>query len=175
MALLKVGALDSFDEPRARTFWRLCRLEAAAGRPEPLLEAQPADFEIGPQAASLPNPKWEHELLGFPVSCHPLQYFAPHLDWRRYVPASHLLSYLGKEVDVCGLIVAERVHPTDRGPMKFLTLADYTGFVEAALFADVYRGFGHLTNHAVVALRATVDPFDNQRGFCLNAHAVRKP
>ncbi len=31
--------------------------------------------------------------------------------------------------------------------MKFLTLADHTGFVEVSLFADAYRRFGHLTTH----------------------------
>ena len=38
--------------------------------------------------------------------------------------------------------------------MKFLTLADHTGFVEVSLFADAYRRFGHLTTHPVVAVTA---------------------
>jgi hypothetical protein len=36
----------------------------------------------------------------------------------------------------CGLVVAQRAHHQITGePMKFLTLADWTGFVETELFA----------------------------------------
>jgi DNA polymerase III alpha subunit len=122
-----------------------------------------------------PNPQWEHELFGFPVSCHPLDYFARGVDWTRYVPSEHLIEYLGKGVEICGLIVAERVHTTDRGTMKFLTMADYAGFVEVALFADTYRNYGHLTTQPVVAVRAVVDPFENRHGYTLTAESIRAP
>jgi error-prone DNA polymerase len=171
MALVKAGAFDSLGEPRGRVFWRLCRLEAAAARLE-LLEVE--DGEDLPSGAG-PHPQWEHELFGFPVSCHPLDYFARGVDWTRYVQAGRLIGYLGKEVEVCGLIVAERVHTTDRGAMKFLTLADYEGFVEVALFADTYRNYGHLTTQPVVAARAVVDAFENRRGYVLRAESVRAP
>jgi DNA polymerase III alpha subunit len=171
MALVKAGAFDSLGEPRGRVFWRLCRLEAAAARLE-LFEAEPS--EDLPSGADH-NPQWEHELFGFPVSCHPLDYFARGVDWTRYVQAARLIGYLGKEVEVCGLIVAERVHTTDRGTMKFLTLADYEGFVEVALFADTYRNYGHLTTQPLVAVRAVVDAFENRRGYVLRAESVRAP
>jgi len=183
-ALLRVGALDSFGEPRGRIFWRLCRLEASqhvARGPflvEPETELPAANHE--PQARK--QCRWEHELLGFPVSCHPLEYFAPNMDWNRYLPAeelrTHPARYFDKEVEVCGLIVADRIHPTDRGAMKFLTLADYTGFVEVSLFADTYQRFGHLTTRPVLALTAHVAPF-SKRGqpdlpyFSLTAVSAR--
>ena len=119
------------------------------------------------------NPRWEHELLGFPVSCHPLDYFAPNADWSRYVPAAEVHHYMDQRVEVCGLVVAERIHPTDRGAMKFLTLADHTGFMEVSLFADAYRRFGHLTTNPVVAVTAVAEPFDNRKGVSLNAGVVR--
>ncbi len=171
MALVKAGAFDSLGEPRGRVFWRLCRLEAAAARLE-LFEAEQSDDL--PSGADH-NPQWEHELFGFPVSCHPLDYFARGVDWTRYVQAARLIGYLGKEVEVCGLIVAERVHTADRGTMKFLTLADYEGFVEVALFADTYRNYGHLTTQPVVAVRAVVDAFENRRGYVLRAENVHAP
>jgi DNA-directed DNA polymerase III PolC len=171
IALVKTGAFDSLGEPRGRVFWRLCRLEAAAARLE-LFEAETSeDLPSGAGA----NPQWEHELLGFPVSCHPLDYFARGVEWTRYVRTGSLIGYLGKEVEVCGLIVTERVHTTDRGAMKFLTLADYEGFVEVALFADTYRNYGHLTTQPVVAVRAVVDAFENRRGYVLRADCVRAP
>lgn len=171
MALVKAGAFDSLGEPRGRVFWRLCRLEAAAARLE-LFETGPAE-ELPAGAGA--NPQWEHELFGFTVSCHPLDYFARNVDWLSYVPSGRLIGYLGKEVEVCGLIVAERVHTSERGTMKFLTLADYEGFVEVALFADTYRNYGHLTTQPVVAVRAVVDAFENRCGYTLTAESIRAP
>lgn len=171
MALVKAGAFDSLGEPRGRVFWRLCRLEAAAARLA-LFEAEPGeDLPAGAGA----NPQWEHELFGFTVSCHPLDHFARQVDWTRYVPSARLIGYLGKEVEVCGLIVAERVHTTNRGAMKFLTLADYEGFIEVALFADAYRDYGHFTTQPVVAARAVVDAFENRRGYTLTAGSIHAP
>ena len=71
--------------------------------------------------------------------------------------------------------MAERVHSTDRGAMKFLTLADHTGFVEVCLFADAYRRFGHLTTNPVVAVTALAEPFDNRKGVALNATKLSVP
>jgi DNA-directed DNA polymerase III PolC len=171
LALLKVGALDSLGEPRGRMFWRLCRLEASAGKGAGLLEPEmPETVEAGVK------PEWEYELLGFPVSCHPLDYFAAGVDWRRFQAAGEMKSnavrYFGTQVDVCGLIVADRIHPTERGAMKFVTLADYTGFHEVCLFPETYRDYGHVTVQPVVAVRAKVEPLDNRRGFTLVAERV---
>jgi DNA polymerase-3 subunit alpha len=180
LALLKVGALDSLGEPRGRLFWRLARLEAAKAKEagplaEAMMDPAGAPTPEGAAAGLAAQARWEHELLGFPVSCHPLDYFAPGVAWDRYVPAADVNRHGGKVIDVCGLIVAERVHGTDRGPMKFLTLADRSGFVEVALFAEAYRKFGHLTVNPVVAVRATADPFDNGKGVTLNALELRLP
>ena len=82
---------------------------------------------------------------------------------------------MDKQVEVCGLIVADRIHSTDRGAMKFLTLADHTGFAEVSLFADAYRRFGHLTTNPVVAVTAIAEPFDNRKGVALNALRVGPP
>jgi DNA polymerase III alpha subunit len=202
LALLKAGALDVFNEPRGRLFWRLQRLDAVKGESaeKPLLRA-PGDTPREPEN-TLPAPentprnglliepelpesfdpspamqaRWEYEVLGFPVSVHPLEYFAPNLDWRRYRSAADLArnqkSLYGKQVRVAGLVVADRHHPTADGTMKFLTLADWTGFVEVSLFARVYREYGHKTVHPVLGIEATVDPFDNRKGFALNGQKV---
>ncbi|MBL8178997.1 MAG: DNA polymerase III subunit alpha [Bryobacterales bacterium] len=180
ISLLKTGALDSFDEPRGRLFWRLCRLEAALARQTATTEKMFTGDEIADNLdETKPSPRWEHELLGFPVSCHPLDYFAPHIDWKRYVSASqlrlHPQRYADKQIQVCGLIVADRIHSTNRGPMKFLTLADFTGFTEVSLFTEAYDTYGHLTVQPVVAVTATADPFDNRKGCSLNATRVEIP
>jgi error-prone DNA polymerase len=180
LALLRAGAFDGFGESRGTLFWRFCRLEAstARGKQEATTLFETAEPAIGLESAGA-SPGCEHELFGFPVSCHPLEYFAPQTDWDRYVPAEELRAYprkyAGKPVEVCGLIVAERIHPTDRGPMKFLTLADYTGFTEVSLFVEAYQRYGHLTVQPVVAVKAVVDLFDNGRGCALNAERVGAP
>jgi DNA polymerase-3 subunit alpha len=183
LALLKAGALEVFGEPRGRLFWRLQRLEAAAGAGRGPLAGMaelaetglPESFEASPMELA----RWEHETLGFPVSLHPLDYFAPDVDWARYRSAAELQrsqqDYYGKRVRVCGLIVADRRHPTSEGTMKFLTLADRTGLAEVSLFARVYREYGHRTVQPVVAVEALVDPFDNRRGFALNGLRVGDP
>jgi DNA polymerase III alpha subunit len=179
VALLKAGVLDAFGEPRGRLFWRLQRLEAAGGAGsasatlvEPVL---PEAFDATPLARA----RWEHEVLGFPVSVPPLEYFAGTVDWSRFKTVSELTrrqaEFYHQEVRVCGLVVADRHHPTPQGTMKFLTLADPTGFVEVSLFARTYREYGHLTVRPVVGVQATVDPFDNRRGFALTAERVFTP
>jgi DNA-directed DNA polymerase III PolC len=176
--LLKVGALDVLGEPRGRMFWRLQRLEATspAGARGTLMEMEtPESFDSDVEMRA----RWEAEVLGFPVSLHPLDCFRPRIPWERYLSVARLTErqqqMYGKPVQVCGLIVADRHHPTAQGPMKFLTLADWTGFVEVSLFARTYRDYGHLTVHPVVAVEATVEPFDNRRGFSLNGVRVLKP
>lgn len=174
LALLKAGALDVFAEPRGRLFWRLQRLEASAQLSKPtLVETElPESFDASP----LTQAKWEAEVLGFPVTVHPLDYYGAKVDWSRYWSAEQLREHqqtlYGKAVQVCGLVVADRHHPTESGTMKFLTLADHTGFVEVSLFARTYREYGHLTVTPIVAVEATVDPFDNRRGFALNGLQV---
>jgi DNA-directed DNA polymerase III PolC len=175
MALLRTGALDCLAEPRGRLFWRLCRLEANAGAPNGLFESETPPIDI----TSTTLPQWEQELLGFPISEHPLDFWAGGLDWTRFLPAAELLDhpqrYFGERVDVCGLVVADRIHATSRGAMKFVTLADYTGLHEVCLFPEVYNQYGHLTIHPVLAARVLVEPFDNRKGASLNAEYISRP
>jgi error-prone DNA polymerase len=173
LALLKAGALDTFGEPRGGLFWRLQRLEAYGAPGRRLIEPEPPPpFE--PSAEN--RARWEAEVLGFPVSVHPLALWGGHVAWNSFLSAADLArrqhEFYGKTVRVAGLIVADRRHPTPNGVMKFVTLADWTGFLEAALFADVYRNYGHLTVQPVIGLEAVVEPFDNRRGFTLRALRV---
>lgn len=172
LALLKAGALDGFGEPRGSLFWRLQRLQAYGSRSRLIEPEPPPAFE--PAAEN--RARWEAEVLGFPVSVHPLALWAAHVDWKSFLPAEELRrrqqEFYGKTVRVAGLIVADRRHPAASGVMKFITLADWTGFLEAALFPDVYRNYGHWTVEPVAGLEAVVEPFDNRRGFTLRAVKV---
>jgi hypothetical protein len=51
-----------------------------------------------------------------------------------------------EEIITCGLIIEQRTHHQITGePRKCRTLADWTGMVEAELFAPTYRSYGLAT------------------------------
>lgn len=172
LSLIKVGALDVLGETRGRMFWRLSRMSLRGGQAgEALFVGEEPNF-----GGNGMNVRWEAELLGFPVTVHPLDYYAPGLDWSRFTTAKELREapgrFFGKKVEVAGMIVADRIHPTSRGPMKFVTLADRTGFIELSLFSDAYAKYGHMTTRPVVAVEAIGEAYDNGRGVQLNGQRV---
>ena len=60
--------------------------------------------------------------------------------------------------------------------MKFVTLCEYTGFIECEIFADSYKRWGLATvRWPVIEVQATVAVFENRNGFTLNAHRIGKP
>jgi hypothetical protein len=61
-------------------------------------------------------------------------------------------------------------------PMKFLTLADWTGMVETELFAQTYKSYGLATvRYPVLEVTAIVEPFENGHGFSLRVMRAGKP
>jgi len=182
-AMIRVGAFDEFGETRTRQFWQAQHLLKTFGGVEPN------------QGWLIPPPGLEHlpgiplneptrrerleaetDLFGFAVSGHPLELFAD-VAWDTYCPVSRLGEHVGEEVTTCGLIVEQRVHHQVTGePMKFLTLADWTGMVETELFAETYRSYGLATvRYPVLEIAATVEPFENGRGFSLRVLRAGKP
>ncbi len=124
----------------------------------------------------------EMELLGFLITIDPLTYLGSdekgrQIEWSQYVPVSELGQHLGRQVRVCGLMVADRINATIKGElMKFVTLADHSGFVETMLFPDMYKRFGHLTvAHPILVATGIVEPFENGRGFTLRVTALAPP
>ncbi len=122
------------------------------------------------------------DLLGFPISVDPWSHLSRDehgrtIDWSRYVPVNQLHRHLGRRVQVCGLMVADRINRTLRGDlMKFVTLGDRTGFVEGILFPNVYQRFGYLTAaNPILAATGIVEPFENRNGFTLRVQSVAVP
>ncbi len=120
--------------------------------------------------------QWETDLLGFAVSAHPLDLFAP-VAWETYCPVNRLQEFVGQTVVTCGLVVEQRTHNQITGePMKFMTLADYTGMVETELFAQSYRNYAlNTVRYPVLEIEAKVEPFENGRGFSLRVMRAGKP
>jgi DNA-directed DNA polymerase III PolC len=193
-ALIRAGSFDEFGESRTRQFWeaqRLAKSKAEGREPRAGGGNLEFDFEAGtnPVAefftehpALLREPtrrerlEAEAELFGYPVSGHPLELHSD-IAWDSYCPVSRLGEYVGETVVACGLVVEQRTHHQITGePMKFLTLADWTGIVETELFAQTYKNYGLATvRYPVLEVEAKVEPFENGRGFTLRVLRAGKP
>ena len=181
-AMIRVGAFDEFGDTRTRQFWQAQHLAhgptAEPGQawliPPPGLEQLPGIPLREPTRRE--RLEWETELFGFAVSGHPLELFAD-VAWDTYCPVNRLGDFIGQTVTTCGLIVEQRTHHQITGePMKFLTLADWTGMVETELFAATYKSHGLATvRYPVLEVEARVEPFENGRGFSLRVMRAGKP
>jgi DNA polymerase III alpha subunit len=151
--MIRVGACDEFGQRRTAQFWEAQQIQRAFGQ-------------------------WneETEYFDFAVSGHPLELYAD-IAWDTYCPVSRMGEHIGDEIVTCGLIVEQRMHHQVTGePMKFLTLADWTGMVETELFAATYQTYGLATvRYPVLEITARVEPFENCRGFTLRVLRAAKP
>jgi DNA-directed DNA polymerase III PolC len=183
-AMIRVGAFDEFGESRTRQFWHAQHLLKTCGAaadtdqgwliPPPGLEKFPGIPLNEPTRHE--RLEAETDLFGFAVSGHPLELFG-NVAWDTYCPVARLGEHAGEEVVTCGLVVEQRVHHQITGePMKFLTLADWTGMVETELFSQTYKSYGLATvRYPVLEVEARVEPFENGRGYSLRVLRAGKP
>ena len=180
--IIRAGALDEFGEPRTKQFWaaqfhRQTTAEQAGQGwllPPPSLDRFPQVQLSEPTRRE--RLEAEVELYGYAVSGHPLELF-PDVAWNTYCPVNELSRHVGEIVVTCGLIVEQRTHHQITGePMKFLTLADWTGMVETELFAQTYKTYGLATvRYPVLEVEAKVEAFENGNGFTLRVLRAGKP
>jgi error-prone DNA polymerase len=193
-AMIRGGGFDEFGQTRTRQFWeaqRLAKAEVQSPKSKVGNQNLEFDFEAGANPVSdffAQNPallreptrrerlEAETELFGYAVSGHPLELFED-IAWESYCPVARLGEHVGETVVTCGLVVEQRTHHQITGePMKFLTLADWTGMVETELFAQTYKSYGLATvRYPVLEVTATVEPFENGRGFSLRVLRAGKP
>jgi DNA polymerase-3 subunit alpha len=182
--LVRAGAFDGFGRTRTAQFWETQMLRQVFGQGQDAGQGwllPPPDTDRLPEVP-LQEPtrrqrlEWENELLGFTASGHPLELFSD-IAWATYCPVARLKEFCGQEVVTCGLVIEQRMfHQATGEPMKFLTLADWTGMVETELFAKTYRSYGLATvRYPVLEIVATVEPHENGRGFSLRVHRAGKP
>jgi len=183
-AMIRAGGFDEFGQTRTRQFWEAQYLHRTFGGygecdqgwllPPPSLDKFPTVPLREPTRRE--RLESENELFGYTVSGHPLERYADVL-WDTYCPVGRLGQHVGETVVTCGLVVEQRTHHQITGePMKFLTLADWTGLVETELFATTYRNYGLATiRYPVLEVTATVEPFENGRGFSLRVLRAGQP
>jgi DNA-directed DNA polymerase III PolC len=183
-AMIRVGAFDEFGETRTRQFWQaqhLLKTYGATAKTNQCWLIPPPGLEQLPEIP-LNEPtrrerlEAETDLFGFAVSGHPLELFAD-VAWDSYCPVNRLGDFVGETVTTCGLIVEQRTHHQVTGePMKFLSLADWTGIIETELFAQTYKSYGLATvRYPVLEVEARVEQFENGRGYSLLALRAGKP
>ncbi len=193
-AMIRAGGFDEFGETRTRQFWEGQWLIKSQGqRLKAEVEGENMELDFGEAgncfsafslqpSAFLSEPtrrerlEAETELFGYAVSGHPLELF-DNVAWDTYCPVARLGEHVGETVVTCGLVVEQRTHHQITGePMKFLTLADWTGMVETELFAQTYKNYALATvRYPVLEVTATVEPFENGRGFSLRVWQAGKP
>jgi DNA-directed DNA polymerase III PolC len=120
--------------------------------------------------------RWEESLLGYPASGHPLELYSD-IAWDTYCPINRLGEHCGEQIVTCGLVIEQRLfHQVTGEPMKFITIADWTGVVETELFARTYKTYGLTTiRYPVLEITATVEPFESGLGFTLRVLRAAKP
>ncbi len=86
---------------------------------------------------------WELKMLGFSHSGHPLDAWDGDLARNGVTPSFDVKKNAGRKVAVVGWLVTTRRAVTRKHEyMKFMTLEDRHGVVEAVVFPDVYRRCG---------------------------------
>ncbi len=199
-SLIQAGAFDEFGKPRSTQYWEFKQETAGRSRQPgarsresripchglPIAHTQPQLFPLAPlcrlssvplaEPARLQRLRWEDQFLGYPVSGHPLELY-PDIAWDTYCPVSRLGNHIGEQIVTCGLVIEQRLfHQITGEPMKFLTIADWTGVVETELFAKTYKSYGlNTVRYRVLEITATVEPFENGRGFTLRVLRAGKP
>jgi DNA polymerase III alpha subunit len=189
--LIQAGAFDDFGKSRTAQFWEFqslrqsCSSNSSAPTLTPTFQQlwllPPEDLDRLPtvplvEPGRLQRLRWEEELLGYPASGHPLELY-PEIAWETYCPIDQLGEHIGEEVVTCGLVIEQRLfHQVTGEPMKFLTIADWTGVVETELFARTYKSYGLTTiRYRVLEITARVEPFENGRGHTLRVLRAAKP
>jgi len=178
-SLIKCGALDSFNMPRAQMVAALdTLLESASRTQKDKAKGQLSFFDMGlssnsfkpttnniPQVKEWPEPQllaFEKEMLGFYVSGHPLARYAKQL--KRFVSSSinDLLQQHKDEdtVKIVGLICKIKFTTTraKQEKMAILKLEDLDGSVELLVFPRAFQKVSrYILPNTIVLVRGTIN------------------
>ena len=170
-SLVKAGAMDCFDAPRAR-LW--AAIEGAMNHGQKMdhqrAVGQHGLFRSGASSMSTDDAQnilpevddWsedeqlagEHSVLGFYVSGHPLDRYAGRLKEMGTVELGALETRRnGEELAIAGIITQTRAMRSKRGARwAICNLQDRTGGVEVLVFPEAFQKFEHLLRPATPLL-----------------------
>jgi error-prone DNA polymerase len=162
LLLAKSGALHLFFENRYEAVWwaKHYRREFYAERSERLFEPEPVKeaFPFQPKEPEV-FARWESELLGYPVTLSPFALWLKGIDRMSTVGIDRLRDYVGREVEIAGVVVAVRNFIAVNGkPMKFVSIADETGVAEVTLFPQAYQRMAYVVSRSkAIRVRVLVE------------------
>src|SRR5579864_7395773 len=170
-SLVKAGAMDCFDAPRAR-LW--AAIEGAMNHGQKMdhqrAVGQHGLFRSGASSMSTDDAQnilpeaddWsedeqlagEHSVLGFYVSGHPLDEYAGRLKEMGTIELGALEARRnGEELAIAGIITQTRAMRSKRGARwAICNLQDRTGGVEVLVFPEAFQKFEHLLRPATPLL-----------------------
>ncbi|MBN2030433.1 DNA polymerase III subunit alpha [bacterium] len=84
----------------------------------------------------------EVEILGFPLSIHPLELYRDAWETLDILPAREMENHIGKRVNMIGWWVTNKmVYTKQEKPMAFISFEDTTGLYETIFFPNTYRKY----------------------------------
>ncbi len=134
-----------------------------------------APLPIPPEYSEGRRLEHEIEVLGFPLSRHPIALFRPFLKGLQYVQARDMRRYVGQHVTMIGWLITSKLVRTKKGqPMEFVSFEDTTGLYDTTFFPETYRRFGHmLSSDWPHVLEGSLD--EEFGAITLTVHKVRIP
>lgn len=177
-ALARVGALRAFFHDRHRALWEAGRVRpprerggrrGPIGQPDLFADVACPTGGVLPPMDERAQAAAEAEILGFPVSQSPFAHWMSGLNRRGTIPIRDLGQYVGREMEIAGIQVNQRLHRNVKGElMKFLSLADESGIAETVLFPEAYRRLGWaLARERAVRLRVIIEWDQTESGLSL--------
>ena len=159
------GALDGLAGNPPRALWQVDAFSRApcAGVSLPGLQVRCAEPPPAPDLrpySPLRRLKVEEHLLGMTPSANPMAIYRPLVALGgRACRTADLPRHGGEEVVVAGILFAERRARTRDGQfMKFISLEDETGVVEAVLLPEAYQRLGgRVTTRGPYLVTGTVE------------------
>ncbi|MFW6324923.1 MAG: DNA polymerase III subunit alpha, partial [Desulfovibrionales bacterium] len=158
-SLIKSGAMDCFDCPRAWLFTGMDQVVSVAQKTaREKSKGQLSLMSLVPETVTnLPGlglttkedpVEWkdeeilafEKESLGFYLSSHPLLPYEPEIRRRRYTTLLEAREFSpGSEIKAAVLVTSKKLHNTKKGhKMAFCQIEDLTGTAETTIFPEVF-------------------------------------
>jgi len=149
--LIRIGCFDVLEQRRTRP-QLLWVAKTRRKRPGPAVQASLGLFDSEP--AVTPDLDeyglrtrilTEVELLGFPLSMHPLDLYAAALDTVSYINAADMEQYVGKNITITGWWITNKlVYTKEQEPMAFISFEDKTALYETVFFPRAFKKYARL-------------------------------
>ncbi|MEK7641794.1 MAG: DNA polymerase III subunit alpha [Patescibacteria group bacterium] len=183
-SLIKAGALDCFGEDRGVLLANIDLMleynkeSSKQHADQDSLFGAMADASSVPGLRLIPAPPvdardrlaWEKELLGLYISGHPLERYREQISKNGMTIKKALEELKEGGQTIFGCIVNEvrLVQTKKNDTMAFITLADFSGIVEAVAFPRIYNEFKNsLVPDSCLAVKVTLNTRNGEKGFVL--------